>query len=494
MGLPKQFIHKVTFLTLATVLALTPLLLPLQQLSAPAIAQAATVLAVVGSAGAALYDVPGGAKVTALATGDVLNADGRTADSEWLQVVTDSGSKGWVSAGDVVAFGMNRLPVVGETPAAAENAAATAAPTAVPTTAPAATPTQAPTATPTQPPSPTPTSLPSPTPTQPAPTATAVPVADNGAATGGAAADAVTAIAVVGASGADLYDAPDGKVVATLPLAEALTLTGRDTSGAWLLALTNSGQTGWVEASAVVAFDVEKLPVATDESADAENAAASPTEVADAPLIDSAVVTETMALTSTTSAAPVTTAPEAGDATIAVVRDDSGARLNIRSGPGVAYSVVGKAAAGETLDVTGRNDDGSWLRVSCADLPAGEGWVSAAFVTAGDASTDMPVVESKAAPAAAQQERSVPAAGAASNGACYRRHRAAHTDQRAASRACHHQSQPLRSERQPGLYGWAQQHLPLQPGDRRGTLAYQRLRPSHQPRWEQSGLLPGRWG
>ena len=49
MGLPKQFIHKVSFLAFATVLALTPLLLPLQQLSAPAIAQAATILAVVGS-------------------------------------------------------------------------------------------------------------------------------------------------------------------------------------------------------------------------------------------------------------------------------------------------------------------------------------------------------------------------------------------------------------------------------------------------------------
>ena len=332
MALSRRVVHKAVLAVLSIVLVLTPLLLPLQQLSAPAIAQAATILAVVGSAGAALYDAPGGAKVAALATGDVLNADGRTAESEWLQVVTDSGSKGWVSAGDVVAFGMDRLPVVGEAPATAKSAPATAAPTAMPTKAPTATLTPAPTATPTQPPSPTPTSIPSPTPTQPAPTqpaptATAVPVADNGAATtGSAAADAVTAIAVVGASGADLYDAPDGKVVATLPLAEALTLTGRDTSGTWLLALTNSGQTGWVEASAVVAFDVEKLPVATDEAADAENVATSPTEVAAASVIDSAVVTETMALTPTTSAAPVPPAPEAGDAITAVVRDDSGAR------------------------------------------------------------------------------------------------------------------------------------------------------------------------
>ena len=186
----------------------------------------------------------------------------------------------------------------------------------------------------------------------------------------------MTMIAVVGASGADRYDAPDGKVIGTLPLAEALTLTGRDTSGAWLLALTNAGQTGWVEASAVVAFDVDKLPVATDEAAEAENAAPSPAEVADAAVIDATVVTETMAQP-TTTAAPVTTAPEAGDATTAVVRDDSVARLNIRSGPGVAYSVVGKAAAGETLAVTGRNNNGDWLRISRADLPAGESWVSA---------------------------------------------------------------------------------------------------------------------
>ena len=66
MGLPKQFIHKSTFVALAIVLALTPLLLPLQQLSTPASAQSATKLAVVGATGASLYAEPGGAVVAPL--------------------------------------------------------------------------------------------------------------------------------------------------------------------------------------------------------------------------------------------------------------------------------------------------------------------------------------------------------------------------------------------------------------------------------------------
>ena len=106
-------------------------------------------------------------------------------------------------------------------------------------------------------------------------------------------------------------------------------------------------------------------------------------------------------MTDTTAAeqpAPVVVVePGAVTATVAL---DAGNRLNIRSGPGANYAVLDKASAGETLNVTGRSEDGSWLRISRANLPDSEGWVAAAFMNAGNARADAPVAESKAAPAA----------------------------------------------------------------------------------------------
>ncbi|MDQ4076060.1 MAG: SH3 domain-containing protein, partial [Chloroflexota bacterium] len=50
--------------------------------------------------------------------------------------------------------------------------------------------------------------------------------------------------------------------------------------------------------------------------------------------------------------------------------------LNVRSGPGVGYSVVGVVRQGDRLQVVDRNADGTWLKVDGAV----DGWLSAAYV------------------------------------------------------------------------------------------------------------------
>jgi uncharacterized protein YraI len=50
--------------------------------------------------------------------------------------------------------------------------------------------------------------------------------------------------------------------------------------------------------------------------------------------------------------------------------------VNIRSGPGTGYKVVGWLAAGQTAKVTGANSEGSWWRVTCSDGSNGC-WVTA---------------------------------------------------------------------------------------------------------------------
>lgn len=59
--------------------------------------------------------------------------------------------------------------------------------------------------------------------------------------------------------------------------------------------------------------------------------------------------------------------------------------VNVRSGPGRQYTVLGKARIGDALDITGRLANDTWLRVN---FNGQEGWVSAAlFDVTGDLTT-----------------------------------------------------------------------------------------------------------
>jgi uncharacterized repeat protein (TIGR01451 family) len=55
-------------------------------------------------------------------------------------------------------------------------------------------------------------------------------------------------------------------------------------------------------------------------------------------------------------------------------------RLNVRSGPGTAFGVIGIAIEGETVLLLGRNADSSWFRICCATGTNTEGWISAPFI------------------------------------------------------------------------------------------------------------------
>jgi uncharacterized protein YraI len=68
--------------------------------------------------------------------------------------------------------------------------------------------------------------------------------------------------------------------------------------------------------------------------------------------------------------------------------------INIRSGPGTDYNILGKLLPGMTVSVTGKNDAGTWWRIDYNNAP---GWVSAELVnTQGDTA---PVQAQQVAPA-----------------------------------------------------------------------------------------------
>lgn len=65
--------------------------------------------------------------------------------------------------------------------------------------------------------------------------------------------------------------------------------------------------------------------------------------------------------------------------------------LNVRSGPGTNFPVIGLARAGDEGEIIGRSADGRWWAVSVPNAPGGTGWVSVDFVLATNAD-DVPVI------------------------------------------------------------------------------------------------------
>jgi Flp pilus assembly protein CpaB len=103
-----------------------------------------------------------------------------------------------------------------------------------------------------------------------------------------------------------------------------------------------------------------------------------------------------------TSAPLPTASPTVTTAPGVVVKPGPAQALNVRSGPGLGYEIVGTLAAGVRLEPVGRNAGGDWLAVCCVAAngnPAGRavGWVLAQMVDVGglDIST-LPVLPAPA--------------------------------------------------------------------------------------------------
>jgi Tol biopolymer transport system component/outer membrane biosynthesis protein TonB len=370
------------------------IVMPLSLISTPVAAQSSMEdgkMAVVGLDGAALQEAPGGKDVAQLTAGDVLTALSRSADSKYLQVKTERGVEGWVATSSVVVFGIDALPVV-EPP---KPATATPAPTATKPPTPTAQP--SPTAQPTPTSQPTPTALPRAN--QAAESATeaeaATPVkAATPAGTGTATANAGEGIiGVVIGTGATLYDAPDGEALQSAPGAEAISVTGRDSDGAWLMVTTLDGSEGWMRASDLVVFGVDELPVMSGQESVEKPATASPnaTGAITTTAAMAAIVQPAATVTTTTTATnTATTVIEPPTTEMTGTANVSGSRLNIRAGAGSAYRIIGKASSGEELAVAARSEDDAWLLIVREDLPQGAGWVSAGLVRLDGAVSELP--------------------------------------------------------------------------------------------------------
>jgi hypothetical protein len=78
--------------------------------------------------------------------------------------------------------------------------------------------------------------------------------------------------------------------------------------------------------------------------------------------------------------------------------------LNVRTGPGVAYAIVGGLSQGDVVEVVGKNAAGNWLQILYPTGTEGQGWVAAAHVDLSGSLPTVPVVSAPAPSAATPDE------------------------------------------------------------------------------------------
>ena len=197
-----------------------------------------------------------------------------------------------------------------------------------------------------------------------------------------------TLVAIAGGHGAALWQADTGASVGQVEPGARLIASKRSADGQWLYVTDASGTSGWAAASSLIVFyRLELLTEAVTITPATPTAEATPAPAATASTV----------LTNTTTAEPTATAPASAttvttttapavssatdEATVALVRSTT--RLNIRSGPGTTYAVIGKAEPSQPLTIVGRTTDGSWVEVQLPEAAETTGWVAAQYVAIG---------------------------------------------------------------------------------------------------------------
>lgn len=215
-------------------------------------------------------------------------------------------------------------------------------------------------------------------------------------------------VIIAGTDGATLLTNPAGDAVASAGVGALLNATGRSEDSAWLYVRSDEGITGWVAVDQVVAFGIDKLPVvavtAPVPGAATENNQPATTE--STPITATSAMSATTAVTSTEAVTATTSPTVAGAAQSAATSVQAtvivnGARLNIRSGPGTNYGIVGKANRNDSVTVLARNEAGDWVQIALPASTDGFGWVAASYLRMSSNVSDLPVSDAvSAAPVA----------------------------------------------------------------------------------------------
>ena len=66
-------------------------------------------------------------------------------------------------------------------------------------------------------------------------------------------------------------------------------------------------------------------------------------------------------------------------------------QVNVRTGPGTAFSIIGTVEQGDRYDIGGRNVDGDWLEFCCVN--GQRGWIYAQLLIVSQETTSIPLAQ-----------------------------------------------------------------------------------------------------
>lgn len=160
---------------------------------------------------------------------------------------------------------------------------------------------------------------------------------------------------------------PQYTVVTSVPGGVELPVLGTNADNTWYLVATVAG-TGWVDVSFTLPRgDFTFVPLVRLEAFTALSVQPVPTSLGLPQLSE------------------LVTIPQLEIPTIIV----NTGRLNVRSGPGPQYTILGSVPGGTTFDALGVTGDGTWYLV---DSVFGRGWISAEFTIFRGVFDNIPVI------------------------------------------------------------------------------------------------------
>jgi len=147
---------------------------------------------------------------------------------------------------------------------------------------------------------------------------------------------------------------------------------------------------------------VEATPGVTDQDQTATSSV--PIAQSNSTLASSPTSTETL-----TPSATVTVAPSATQCKPTVVANSA---INVRSGPGTVYDVIGSINQSGSATVAGKSADATWWYIDFPGVAGGHGWVSGSVVTASCIPASLAVIAAPPTP--------LPPSGTCKDGYVYR--------------------------------------------------------------------------
>ncbi len=184
---------------------------------------------------------------------------------------------------------------------------------------------------------------------------------------------------------ADLKAAPraDAATVAQVKGGQSLEMVGRSDPPGWVLVIYPPDSEGraWIAVDQLRIYsNLDLLPVAK----------------ADAAVIVQITPAATATAVVASAASRVLPAVPAGSLSARVTAD----ALNVRAGPGTNYAIVGKLRSGDQVQITGRNEAGTWLQVVYSAAASEPGWISAQYAEVIGDVTKAPIATTTAQPLA----------------------------------------------------------------------------------------------